>query len=349
MKKLLLLLLVSALAACGTAPTAAPADTVAPAEAVTPTPIPTEAPPTETPITHVKLAMGFIPDVQFAPYYVAAEKGYFEEQDIEIEFVTMFENDSVPLIGTNELQFANVSAEQVLQARAQGLPVTYVFAWYQKFPIVIASKASAGIVTPENLRGRKVGLPGLFGASYIGLRALLNAQGIAESDLQLEAIGFTQVEALTADQVEAVVGYASNEPVRLRATGQEINVINVSDYAQLAGNGLVTNEQTLTEHPELVQGMVTALLKGLAGTIANPDEAFEISKKYVETLATADEATAATAREVLAASIELWQAPELGVADLGQWEQTQNTLLQMGLITDFIDLNEAVTNEYVKP
>lgn len=339
MKKLFALILIITLTGCGGG-----TQTAAPTEAVASTPV-----PTESPLTHVKLAMGYIPDIQFAPFYVAAEKGYFEEQGIEIEFVTMFENDSVPLIGTNELQFANVSAEQVVQARAQGLPVKYVFAWYQKFPVVIASKASAGITSPENLVGRKVGLPGLFGASYIGLRALLNAQGVAESDLQLEAIGFTQVEALTADQVEAVVGYASNEPVKLKAAGQDVNVIYVSDYAQLAGNGLITNETTLAEHPELVQGMVTAILKGLADTIANRDEAFEISKKYVETLATADEATANTAREVLAASIKLWEAPEPGIADLGQWEETQNTLLQMGLITDSVDLNEVVTNEFVKP
>ncbi len=333
MKKLLYLLFVVALAACG---------------GNAPTPVPTQ-PPTAVPLIHLKLAMGYIPDIQFAPFYVAADKGYFKEQGLDIEFVTMFENDSVPLVGANELQFANVSAEQVVQARAQGLPLKYVFAWYQKFPIVIASKASAGITSPKTLVGRKVGLPGLFGASYIGLRAVLNSQGIPESDLQLEAIGFTQVEALAADQVEAVVGYANNEPIKLKAAGQDLNVINVSDYAQLAGNGLATNEQTLTEHPELVQGMVTAILKGLTDTIADPAEAFEISRKYVESLATADEATAATAREVLAASIELWKAPELGLANLDQWEQTQNTLLQMGLLTGPVDLNAVVTNEFVKP
>ena len=65
-------------------------------------------------------------------------------------------------------------------------------------------------------------------------------------------------------------------------------------------------------------------------------------------MATADEATAATARQVLAASIELWKAPELGAADLGQWEQTQNILLQMGLITEPVDFNVTVTNQFVK-
>ena len=76
MKKLLsLLLLLFTLTACVGAP------------AATSTPPPAQTPP---PLTHVKLAMGYIPDIQFAPFYVAAEKGYFAEQGIEIEFVTMF-------------------------------------------------------------------------------------------------------------------------------------------------------------------------------------------------------------------------------------------------------------------
>src|SRR3972149_3402360 len=183
-------------------------------------------PPTATPViaqaslTHVKLAMGYIPDIQFAPFYVAAEKGYFAQQGIEIEFVTMFEKDSVPLLGTNEMQFANVSAEQIIQARAQGLPGKYVMKWWEKYPVAVVSKEAKGIKTPADLKGRKVGLPGLYGASYVGLRALLNSQSIQESDVQLESIGFTQAEALTADQVEAAVVYANNEPVKLKAAGE---------------------------------------------------------------------------------------------------------------------------------
>lgn len=305
--------------------------------------------PTPAPLTHVKLAMGYIPDIQFAPFYVAAQKGYFKEQGIEIEFVTMFENDSVPLVGTNEMQFALVSAEQILQARAQGLPVKYVMKWWDKYPVAIVSKAELGIKSPADLKGHTVGLPGLYGASYIGWQALLNAEGLPQDTAQLESIGFTQAEAVAAGQVDAAVVYANNEPVKLADAGTQVNVIYVADYVQLASNGLATNEQTIKDHPELVRGLVAAALRGMADTLANPDEAVEISKKYVETLAAADAATQATARKVLVASIDMWETANPGISDKARWETTQSVLFNMGLITSPLDVEQAFTNEFVKP
>jgi NitT/TauT family transport system substrate-binding protein len=90
-------------------------------------------------------------------------------------------------------------------AREQGVPVTYVMAWYKDYPVAVASKSEQGIRTPQDLRGKKIGLPGLFGASYIGLRALLNAGGLQESDVTLDVIGFNQVESLCCRPRAAVV------------------------------------------------------------------------------------------------------------------------------------------------
>ena len=295
-------------------------------------------------LVHVKLPLGYIPNVQFAPLYVAVEKGFFAEAGIEVEFDYSFETDAMALVGADELQFAVVSGEQILLARAQGLPVVYVAAWYQKYPVAVVSKAEQGILTPADLRGKKIGLPGTFGANYIGLDALLFSAGLAEKDVTLDSIGFTQVESLAADRDEAVSVYAANEPVQLRAQGYEINELLVADYVQLASNGLITNEKTIAENPDLVRGMVSALVKALAYTITNPDEAYELSKAHVENLAQADEAVQ---KEVLARSIELWKAERLGFSDMQAWENMQETLLKMGLLTKSLDLNKAFTNEFV--
>lgn len=306
-----------------------------------------QAPATVT----IRLPLGYIPNVQFAPLYVAVEKGYFREAGIEVEFDYQFETDAVGLVGANNLQFAVVSGDQVLLARAQGLPVVYVMAWYQDYPVGLVAKTETGVKALSDLRGKKIALPGTYGASYIGLRALLNEAGLTENDVTLDAVGYTQVEALVGGRDDVAVVYAANEPVQLRAQGIAVDELRVGDFVQLASNGLISNEKTIAENPDLVQRMVQATLRGLADTMANPDEAFEICKKYVETLAQADDAQAAVQRQVLATSLEFWQpvaGQALGFSDPKAWENMQTVLLDMGLLQSPLNVNDAFTNDFIK-
>jgi NitT/TauT family transport system substrate-binding protein len=295
----------------------------------------------------VRLPVGYIPNVQFSPLYVAVEKGYFRDEGLELDLDYSFETDAASLVGANELQFAVVSGEQVLLARAQGLPLVYVMTWYQDFPVGVVAKAEQAITTPQDLEGKKVGIPGLYGASYIGFRALLDTAGLAESDLTLDSIGFNQVEALLSDQEQAAVIYVANEPVQLQARGVAVDVIPVADYVQLAANGLVTNEATIAQNPDLVQHMVRAILRGISDTLTNPDEAFEISKKYIDGLAQSDAEMQAIQRQVLEASLPFWRADPLGSIDPQAWENMQGILLKMGLLSQELDLSQAYNDQFI--
>ena len=295
-------------------------------------------------LTHVRMPVGYIPNIQFAPLYVAQERGYFADAGLELEFDYSFETDAVSLVGANTLQFAVVSGEQVLLARAQGLPVVYVCAWYQQYPVGVASKAEEGIRTPADLKGKKIGLPGLFGANYIGLDALLFSAGLSEQDVTLDSIGFNQVAALAADQEDAVSIYTTNEPVQLKAEGYDVNEIRVADHVQLASNGLITNEATLRAHPALVRSMVSSFLRGLADTIKDPEAAYDISLGYVDELKKADKTTQ---MEVLTRSIDLWRTDAPGRSDPRAWKNMHDTLLKMGLLHQPLDLSQAFTNDFI--
>jgi NitT/TauT family transport system substrate-binding protein len=295
-------------------------------------------------LTKIRLPMGYIPNIQFAPMYVAIEKGYFREAGIDMELDYKFETDGVALVGAGDLPFAVVSGEQVLLARAQGLPVTYVAAWYQEYPVSVVAKSELGVLIPQDLKGKKVGLPGLFGANYVGLRALLFEAKMSESDVTLDSIGFNQVELLATGEQDVVVGYTANEPIQLRARGIAVTEIRVADYVQLASNGVLASEKIISENPDLVRAFVGAFLKGLTDTIANPEEAFDLSEAHIPNFADLD---ADVQKQVLATSIEQWKAERLGYSDPQAWENMQDVLLEMGLITEEMDLNKAFTNEFV--
>jgi NitT/TauT family transport system substrate-binding protein len=288
--------------------------------------------------------MGYIPNVQFAPFYVAVNKGYFADENLEIEFDYGMETDLLNLVGTDALQFAVASGDQVILARGQGLPVVYVMTYFQKFPVAVVSLEDVPLQEPADLIGRSVGIPGLWGASYIGWLALLYSEGIEEQEIPLQSIGYTQVASLTEGQVDAAVVYAANEPVQLRQAGYDPHIIYVADYMNLVSNGIITNEKTIAERPELVDGLVRAVLRGIQYTIDHPQEAFEICLEYVPE---AGGENRETQMAVLEESIKFWRSERLGYSDPSAWEISQKFMLEVGLAETETDVEEMFTNQFI--
>jgi NitT/TauT family transport system substrate-binding protein len=273
---------------------------------------------------NVTLAMGFIPNVQFTPVYVAIEKGYFGAEGIEVELDYGVENDLFTLVGTDEMQFVIGSGEQVILARSHG--------------------SLKPLDSPHDLLGMDVGLPGLYGANYIGWQALIDAARIDPAGVNLISIGYTQVESLATGQVDAAVVYAMNAPVQLRQQGYEVNLLHVADYIDFVSNGLISNEKTIAEQPELVRGMVRALMRGLDDTLADPDAAFEICRKHVPEI---DDETAPLQRAVLEESLDFWRADALGRSDPEAWAASAAFMRQIGQIDAEIDPSTLFTNDFV--
>ncbi len=354
-RRMAIILLIALLTACGTA---------APASAPTPstgsggasgqgtTPAASAAAATQ-PLREITLAMPYIPNVQFAQFYLADKKGYYAAEGLKIKFDYNFETDVIQRIAQGTVQFGMGSGDSILLARAQGLPVVTVATNNQRFPTVFFSKAEANIKTPADLKGKRVGIPGHFGASYIGLLALLYANKIKESELNIQDIGFAQVAALTEGKVEVASGYGNNEPVQLDQQGIKVNVINVADFYPLASDGIVTSETQIKDQAELVHGFVRATLKGMQDVIANPDQGFQAALDVIPELKNADAKTQDLQRKVLQATLPYWQSDTTkqqgaGFSDIKSWQATHTFLRDSGLLKSDVDLSKAFTNDFIK-
>lgn len=303
----------------------------------------------EQALTPIKLGVGFIPSVQFAPFYVGKDKGFFAEQGLELSLDHGFENDYLKLVGTGETQFMVGSGDQVVLGRAQGLPVRYVMNWYSAYPVVVFSRQEAGLTEPAQLKGKRVGIPGPFGASYVALRGILEAGGLTEQDIQMESIGFTQAAAISQGTVDAAVDYAVNGPVVLAQSGIETSQIALDDYLKVPANGLITNEQTIAQQPDLVKNFVTATRKSIQYTLDHPDEAFEIALKFVPE-AGGDNLTAN--RAVFDASLPYWTPPSgemPGATRLEDWQSAAEFIQRIGLTDKITPAQEMFTNEFASP
>lgn len=303
----------------------------------------TPAPAADT-LETVTLGVSYIPDVQFAPLYVAQSKGFYAEEGIEVQVQYGFENDFIALAAQGENEFAFASGDQIILARAQGLPITYVMTWYQKYPVALAALDSAGIQEPADLAGKTVGVPGFFGANFIGWEALAYANQLDTDSITLEEIGFTQVAALQQGVVDAAMVYTINEPVQLRSQGLEVNVIETSDYINLVSNGLAAGDSVIAENPDLVGRMVRATLRGIEYTLANPDEAFEITRAVIPEIT--DE-TAPMQRQVLEAALELWQTDQPGYSHPDEWQASIDFMVETGFLSEPRDATEQFTNEFI--
>lgn len=294
---------------------------------------------TPTSLKKVSIGLGYIPDIQFAPFYVAQTQGYYRNAGLDVTFHHGIVNDLIGsmVLGRDNLVFA--SGDEELVARSKGLKVIDVSTIFQKYPVSLIVPAESTIRTLADLKGHTIGEPAPYGATHIGLLALLYQAHLTPADVHIKSIGFTQVAAMIGHHVDAVMGYSNNEPLQLRKQGFAVRTFDVSDYQPLVSNGIITTESTFQSQPQLVQSFVQATLKGLRDVIANPSLAVQISKSYIPGL------NVDQAMSVLQATIPIYRGNgRLGYNDSGIWQSMEQFLVAQNIIPSGQDFSQVYTN-----
>ncbi len=292
---------------------------------------------------NISIGLGYIADIQFAPFYVAQSKGYYKAAGLNVTFNQGIVPDLIGSMVAGKNDFVFAGGDETLQARDKNVKVIDVATIFQKYPVSLIVPADSPIKTLADLKGRTIGVPGPYGSTYTGLLALLYSAKLSLSDVKVQSIGFTQVSALVGHKVDAVMGYSNNEPLQLRRKGFNVRTFNVSDYQPLISNGIITTEDTYRSQPQLVRAFVQATLRGLKDVIADPSGAVVLSKPYIPGLTDTTQALT-----VLQATLPIWQGNgRLGYNDSATWDSMEKFLVTQKIISPVQDVTKAYSNKSV--
>jgi NitT/TauT family transport system substrate-binding protein len=293
-------------------------------------------------VRQVRLLLGFRPDVQFAPFYLAQQAGYFADAGLEVTIEHASGGELIRLVADGQAEFGVADATDVMIARTSGIPIKYVSTLYQFFPVALIGPAGTVPTDPADLAGLRIGTPGQFGSSWHALLALLHVGGLTPADVTIrEYPQFNQVEGMLNGDVDLITGFRNNEPLRLAATSMAVELLTVDQIAPLPGPGVIVSDDLLAEDLDLVHDFATATLRAQAAIAHEPDIGLRAAMVAVPTI-TEDEATALA---VLEATIAIWLGPGPGVSGVINepiWRSGYQIMRDLGFIDGSVPLNDMI-------
>ena len=297
----------------------------------------------------VTIGLTYIPNVQFAPVYVADAQGLYNDAGVTATVRHHGSDEGLftaLLAGQEDVVIA--SGDEAVVAASQGLDLVSIGQYYASYPGTVIVPADSPIATLADLKGKTIGIPGEYGSSYYATLAAIKAGGLQTSDVTISSIGYTQQAALAAGQVDAVVGFTNNDAVQMRLSGLDIREIPLDDGSTpLVAASIVTTREWAQSHPDAARAVVSATTEAMNAIAENPQVALDATAQWDTTLT--DETSLGAANAVLAATVPLWLGDDAradGVQDLATWSSMVSFLSSIGVLEGDVDPSAIVTNEY---
>ena len=285
---------------------------------------------------------------QFAGPIVAYDKGYYKDAGVDMTLEPAGPDlKPTVMVATGVDTFGIGHPNQIIAARANGVPLVMVSQWGQKSASTYVARKDSGIKTLADVKGKSVGL--WFGGDEHEFLAMLKHEGIAQSDVNLVSQGYDIVSWLNGDyDVMQVTLYNELQLVYENGfTPDTVVLLDPSDYdVALISGGLFTTEKQIAEHPEMVQKVVDATLRGWKDAFADPEAAADIVLKYNKELEHDFQVKQVKAMAELACAGPTLEG-KFGETEAKDWQTAQDILVDAELIDAPIDLSEGYTNKFV--
>lgn len=293
----------------------------------------------------ITVGLTYVPDVQFAPLYVAAEKGYFTKHGVNVTLRHHGAQESLlGALAAGEEDIVFAGGDEMLQGRSTGIDVVNWATMYQRYPAVLIVSEDSGVTSWEDMAGKTVGLPGEYGENYYGLLAALKDHNL-EGKVTVKSIGYTQTAAVQNKQVDGVIGFENNDVIAMENAGLKVRVISlVSGDLPLIGVGFGSLSTNI--RPQVYKEFLAAVYEGVQSAKQDPEATLTITAKQVPSLTDPDKR--AVAKKVLDATLKLYEGSStFGQQDGAKWDAMAQFMLDQGLIKQAVPAKEAFTTDVV--
>ena len=219
-------------------------------------------------------------NLPFVAAYVAQEKGYFEDQGLEVEIRHASSGEHLQLLMSGDVDVTTADATSVLKRRSDpGLPITAFALFGQRGQQGFVALESSGMRNPADWEGHTFGYKFSQPPDYL---AILDSQDVDRSAIQEVRVGFDP-RVLTEGQVDILAVFKSNEPDTIRRLGFEVVVWDPEDFGVPSlGLTYITREEDLENDVERYERFLKATMKGLQFAMDNREEALDIILIYAE-------------------------------------------------------------------
>lgn len=237
--------------------------------------------------THLRLI--YSPSLCAAPMYIAIENGYFEEEGLDIEQVTIDAAHVSEAIGANQVDVGMGLVGKLLQPIENGLPIKFTTGIHTGC-IKLLVPGDSDIKSIEDLKGKKIGVPGLADAATVIAKRSLSSVGIGvtEQNMEVEFSVYSRNDLAQALENGAVDAIGLGDPAASIAE-EQYGLVPLIDTAsdpvykdEYCCDAFVTNKLA-SENPEAAAAFTRAVQKASQWVQNNPDETAKIitEKQYI--------------------------------------------------------------------
>ena len=297
----------------------------------------------------VTFMAGFKPqaNLPFVAAYVAQEKGYFAEEDLDVDIRHAAQGEHLSLLMADEVHFTTADANTVLQRRAEpGLPIVAISLFGQRGQQAFLALADSGIRSPKDWEGKTFGYKVSVPPDYL---AILEAAGVDRSRIEEVRVGFDP-RVLTEGSVDVLAAFKSNEPNVIRNLGFETTAFDAADFGvPTLGLAYVTREDLIDERADLVRRFLRATMKG-AEFAADPDnveETLDIILKYAEN-EDREHMRFMLGAELADAESAETESKGIGWMTADRWRAFHDSLVKYGALPQPIEVQDAFTTRFLE-